>query len=229
MEMGNRATLLINCSQREARRIRETATRQRRTISGYVLNILMKAIRFDESLTRLREVGGEEKLAVRHLEFYGLGGFSARPSGPRTTMLLSCSKEDAHRIRETAKRKETTMSGLVLHALRLAWAADRGSSHRLKLAFDRADAAANRNLRFGKKLGAAEIIHMRQGQVAPAAAKRCARRHPLRTCGGRSLPCLRQPQHGAECGLGCGSAPIGTKGSSKTRVRKMSSAQSIRR
>jgi len=115
--------LLINCSQKEARRIRETAARQRRTISGYVLNILMKAIRFDESLTRLKELGGDEALPVKHIEFFGLGGFSSRPTGPRTTMLLSCTKEEARRIRETAKRKETTMSGLVLHALRLAWAA----------------------------------------------------------------------------------------------------------
>ena len=120
--MRNRTSLLINCSQKEAKRIRETAGRQRRTISGYVLNILMKAIRFDESLTRLRALGGEEKLSVRNIEFFGLGGFSIRPTGPRTTMLLSCSIEDAQRIRETAKRKETTISGLVLHALRLAWA-----------------------------------------------------------------------------------------------------------
>src|SRR5262250_774785 len=114
MAMRNRTTLLINCSQKEAQRIRETAARQRRTISGYVLNILMKAIRFDESLTRLRSLGGEEKLSVRNFELYGLGGFSTRPTGPRTTMLLSCPVEDARKIRETAKRKEITISGLVL-------------------------------------------------------------------------------------------------------------------
>ena len=119
--MPHRTSLLINCSQREAHRIRETAARQRRTISGYVLNILMKAIRFDESLAHLRALGGDEKLSVRNLEFYGLGGFSTRPTGPRTTMLLSCPVEDARKIRETAKRKEITISGLVLHALRLAW------------------------------------------------------------------------------------------------------------
>src|SRR5262249_28900618 len=124
--MANRTALLINCSQKEAQRIRETAARQRRTISGYVLNILMKAIRFDESLARLRELGADEKLAVRNIEYYGLGGFSVRPMGPRTTMLLSCSKGDAQRIRATAKRKETTMSSLILHALRLAWATPDG-------------------------------------------------------------------------------------------------------
>src|SRR5215470_20438330 len=120
--MQSRTTLLINCSKKEALRIRESAARQRRTISGYVLNILMKAIRYDESLAHLHELGGREKFSIRNIEFYGLGGFSSPPPGPRTTMLLSCPMEDAHRIRETAKRKETTISGLVLHALRLAWA-----------------------------------------------------------------------------------------------------------
>ena len=120
--------MLINCSQKEAKRIREIAARQRRTISGYVLNIVLKAIRFDESLTHLRAVGGDEKLSVRDIEFYGLGGFSTRPHGPRTTMLLSCSMEDAKKIRDTAKRKETTMSGLVLHALSLAWSIPDGKT-----------------------------------------------------------------------------------------------------
>jgi len=127
-EMGNRTTLLVNCSQKEAKRIRETAARQRRTISGYVLNIVLKAIRFDESLTHLRAVGGDERLSVRDIEFYGLGGLSRRPPGPRTTMLLSCSIEDAQKIRDTAKRKETTMSGLVLHALSLAWSIPDGKT-----------------------------------------------------------------------------------------------------
>jgi hypothetical protein len=120
--MRTRASLLINCSLKEAIRIRETAARQRRTISGYVLNILMKAIRFDESLTHLRSLGGDASLPVRDIELFGLGGFTRRPAGPRTTMLLSCPTEDAEKIRQTAKRKEVTISGLVLHALRLAWA-----------------------------------------------------------------------------------------------------------
>jgi len=121
--MRNRAALLINCSRKEAQKIREIAARQRRTISGYVLNILMKAIRLDEGVARLRALGVEERRLVRDPKFYGLDGVSRRPSGPRTTMLLSCPVEEARRIREAAKRKEITISGLVLHALRLSWIA----------------------------------------------------------------------------------------------------------
>jgi hypothetical protein len=119
--MGNRTALLINCSKKEAQKIREIAGRQRRTISGYILNLVMNAIRLDEGLARLRALGVEERLPVRDIEFYGLEGVSSRPVGPRTTMLLSCTIEEAQRIRETAKKKEITISGLVLHALRLAW------------------------------------------------------------------------------------------------------------
>lgn len=119
--MGNRTALLINCSKKEAQKIREIAGRQRRTISGYILNVLMNAIRLDEGLARLRALGVEARLPVRDIEFYGLEGVSSPPPGPRTTMLLSCTVEEAQRIRETAKRKEITISGLVLHALRLAW------------------------------------------------------------------------------------------------------------
>jgi hypothetical protein len=122
MRMRTRTALLINCSQKEALKIREIAARQRRTISGYVLNVVMNAIKFDESLARLRALGVEDRLHIRHIEFYGLEGVSPRPPGPRTTMLLSCPKEDARRIREAAQRKGTTISGVVLHALRLAWA-----------------------------------------------------------------------------------------------------------
>jgi hypothetical protein len=66
-----------------------------------------------------------------------------------------------------AKRNETPSRHF--HARRLG-PLKTAEHYRIKLAFDRADAAANRNLRFGKKLGAAEIIHMREDQVPPAAA-----------------------------------------------------------
>jgi hypothetical protein len=119
--MRHRAVLLINCAEKEAREIRERAARQRRTISGYIMNILMPAIRFDDSIARLRELGAEERPHLRDIDLYGLEGFSRRPPGPRTTMLLSCSAKEAHQIREAAKRRETTISALILHGLRRAW------------------------------------------------------------------------------------------------------------
>lgn len=121
MKIGDRAVLLLNCALSEATGIRAAAERQRQTISGYVLNIVMRAIRFDDGLTRLRELGVEARISIYGIDLYGLKGISKRPPGPRTRMLLSCSKDDARLIREAAKRRETPTSRLVLHALRRSW------------------------------------------------------------------------------------------------------------
>src|SRR5215470_4310444 len=120
--MGNRAALLINCSKEEARKIREQAERERRTISGCVLNILMRAVRLGENLVRLRAAGVVEVPFARVIETYGLNRTPSRKApGPRTTMLLWCSKDEARRIRIVAKERETTISAFVLHTLRSSW------------------------------------------------------------------------------------------------------------
>src|SRR5215467_3445389 len=120
--MGNRAALLINCSKEEARKIREHAERERRTISGCVLNVLMRAVRLGENLIRLRAAGVAEVPFARVIETYGLNSTPSRkPRGPRTTMLLWCSRDEARRIRILAKERETTISGFVLHTLRSSW------------------------------------------------------------------------------------------------------------
>src|SRR5579859_3121053 len=121
MRNGHRTVLLLNCARSEAARIRAAAGRQRQTISGYVLNIIMRAIRFDDSLAHLRQLGVDARISVPGMEYYGLEGISRRPPGPRTTMLLSCSTVEARLIREAAKRREIPMSRLVLHALRRSW------------------------------------------------------------------------------------------------------------
>jgi hypothetical protein len=46
----SRSVLMISCSKEEARTIRGKAEFQRRTISGYVLKIVLKAIQLDERL-----------------------------------------------------------------------------------------------------------------------------------------------------------------------------------
>ena len=120
--MGNRAALLINCSKEEARKIREQAERERRTISGCVLNILMRAVRLGENLIRLRAAGVAEVPFARVIERYGLNSTPSRIAPrPRTTMLLWCSKDEARRIRFVAKERETTISGFVLHTLKSSW------------------------------------------------------------------------------------------------------------
>ena len=120
--MGNRAALLIHCSQDEAENIREMSKLQRRTISGYVLLILMRAVQLAENLIRLRAAGVEEVPFAHVLESYGLTSTpSISPPGPRTTMLLWCSKEEAKRIRMVAAEREMTISSFVLHTLRCSW------------------------------------------------------------------------------------------------------------
>ena len=49
-----RAALSINCSETQARKVREFADRERRTISAYVLDITLRAVGIEERfLSRL--------------------------------------------------------------------------------------------------------------------------------------------------------------------------------
>jgi hypothetical protein len=106
-----RTALLIRCSLEEAGQIRDGAHRQRRSVSGYVLNILDRAL---------------------HVEELIFGGHQYRPSlkqrlgripkvAPRTVIFVRCSDYEASRIRAAARRRDITISGFVLHALRRAW------------------------------------------------------------------------------------------------------------
>jgi hypothetical protein len=108
---GERAALLISCSQHDVQVIRERAEQQRRKISSYLLNILMNAVEFDEEL-----LGGSACLAK-------LGGESPSPGldGFRATVLLRCSEDDAQRIRAAAKRRDVSISGYVRYVLRRSW------------------------------------------------------------------------------------------------------------
>lgn len=111
--MPQRAMLLISCSQQEARAIRHCAREQRRSISGYVLNICM------------RIVGIEEKvfLKARRVRLSLPSRPHPLPDGPRTTMLIRCSRNESRRVRAAAAIEDRTISGFVLRCLRLSWKA----------------------------------------------------------------------------------------------------------
>jgi len=114
--MSGRASLLINCSVQEAREIRAQAKLQRRTVSGYALNIAMRAVGYDDQLfARFKRLSG----------FGSTWGHQHRAARPRTTMHLHCSEAEADRIRNAAKRRETTISGFVLHCVRRSWEVNR--------------------------------------------------------------------------------------------------------
>jgi uncharacterized protein (DUF1778 family) len=109
-----RTALLIRCSAREAGRIREDAAAERRSVSAYVLTIVVRSLEVEEALSvRLRN---------------GLSSWNrnlsqtrVRRTEPRTAILVRCSIDEAARIRAAAARREVTISGFVLHSLRRAW------------------------------------------------------------------------------------------------------------
>lgn len=109
--------LLISCSQKEAGTIRQRAEQQRRSISGYVLNICMRIVAIEEKLSRRTRRG---------LHVYA----HPVPDRPRTTMLIRCSQEESRRIRAAAQMEDRTISGFVLRCLRLSWQATEAISAR---------------------------------------------------------------------------------------------------
>jgi hypothetical protein len=109
-KVSDRTALIISCSREQAATIHQQARFERRTVSAYVLRILMRWLDLEERLAARQE---------RPLTAY----YPVRPTGTRTTMLIRCSKAEAHRIRAGAKRRCTTISWFVLHTLALAWSA----------------------------------------------------------------------------------------------------------
>jgi hypothetical protein len=114
--MRRRAALLINCSERQAAKVRETAEEQRRTISGYVLNIVLRAVGIEEQF--FARVSRPGPLPFR------------RPPGRRTRLLVRCSEEEAKRIRHIAQRRQMTICGYVLYCLERSWNIGRATSAR---------------------------------------------------------------------------------------------------
>lgn len=90
-----KTALLIRCSEQEAKTIRNKAKFERRTISGYVLNILARTLQFEESLfSRLNGLSNLNSTLART---------SICSPGPRTAILLQCSEIESKQIRVAAK------------------------------------------------------------------------------------------------------------------------------
>jgi len=88
-----------------------------RALSGSVLNIVMRTVGFEETLFASRN---------RFAEATPVTWQPVRPAGPRATMLLRCSIAEATCIRTSAKRRKTTISAFVLHALQRSWSVTKG-------------------------------------------------------------------------------------------------------
>ena len=111
--MAHRAALLISCSKEEDGTIHERARLEHRGISSYVLSILMRSVDYEEKLV----AASPGVHALRRV----LSRIPIRPPGPRTTLLLRCSREESERIRRAARLRDTTISGFVLHSLHRSW------------------------------------------------------------------------------------------------------------
>ena len=111
-----RTALLIRCSKEEAERVRIEAEKQRRTISGYVLQIMGRAIEI------------EDRLLAKINPYSPINQTFSRKSltgeGPRTAILVRCSILEAERIREAARRRDFPINGFVLQALKRSWASE---------------------------------------------------------------------------------------------------------
>lgn len=110
--MAQRTALLIRCSVEEARKIRAEAELETRTVSGYVLNIMARALRIDDKLAAIIHDSNLNRTLAR---------LPLRVPGPRTAILVRCSMDEAKKIRAAAARRDATISGFVLHSLRSAW------------------------------------------------------------------------------------------------------------
>jgi len=107
-----RTSLLINCSKREAQQTRANAEIQRRTVSGYVINIVMRSVNLTEKI--LPTLSSPPLFGVQRKK-------SSKSLGPRTTLHIYCSADEAKRIRTAAKLRSISISGFVLYCLHRSW------------------------------------------------------------------------------------------------------------
>jgi hypothetical protein len=111
-----RTALLIRCSKEEAERVRIEAEKQRRTISGYTLQIMNRAIDIEDRLfTKISPYSPVNQLYSRK---------ALMAAGPRTAILVRCAVVEADRIREAARRRDIPINAFVLQALRRSWASE---------------------------------------------------------------------------------------------------------
>lgn len=115
--MANRSALLIHCPEEDLQKVRHRAGFERRTVSAYVLNIVMRMVAFDEKVFSSFIHGESLRILLTQ---------STPASAPKTTMLLRCSADQAQRIRAAAKQRNTTISAFVLQALHRSWNAAEG-------------------------------------------------------------------------------------------------------
>lgn len=111
-----RTALLIRCSKEEAERIRIGAEKQRRTISGYTLQVMNRALDIEDRVfTKIGSYNPLNQVVSRK---------ALIAPGPRTAILVRCTVVEAERIREAARRRDIPINAFVLQSLRRSWASE---------------------------------------------------------------------------------------------------------
>lgn len=110
-----RTSLLIRLSREDAARIREEASSEYRSLSGYLLYVLERSIRIEDKVVgRVRESFlSQQARAMMGPQYKKL----------HTAVHLRCTVEQAARIREYAARRQLSISDFVVFSLRRFWVA----------------------------------------------------------------------------------------------------------
>ena len=115
MRAAPRTSLLIRLSHEDAARIRNEASAEHRSLSGYLLNVLERSFFVEQK--------------VAHGASTPMLSMQARTTlGPQvkklhTAVHLRCTVEEATRIREHAARRQLSISDFVVFSLRRLWIA----------------------------------------------------------------------------------------------------------
>jgi hypothetical protein len=121
MKNTTRTSLLINCSEKEATEVRTRARTERRTVSAYIVNILHESMKASDGLVRY----------LRNAPSFQLD--HARKSkvlGPRTTLHVYCTVEEANQIRKAGHVRQVAMSHYVLSCLHRRWEVEDSANRR---------------------------------------------------------------------------------------------------
>jgi hypothetical protein len=106
-----RASVIVRCSQIDAARIRKEASREHRSLSGYLLHVLERSFFIEDKVP--------EPALVRQGWFLRIQA----DENIRTAIHLRCTAEQAARIRRYAARRELSLSDFVMFSLRRLWEA----------------------------------------------------------------------------------------------------------
>lgn len=110
-----RTSLLIRLSHEDAVRIRQEASSEHRSLSGYLLNVLERSFFIEQKVshgasTPMLRMQARATLGPQVKKLY-------------TAVHLRCTVEEAARIRAYAARRQLSISDFVLFSLRRLWKA----------------------------------------------------------------------------------------------------------